>query len=107
LRWLERDIEEHGPRPWAAIQLAMQDAPDLGRAWRQLQHQETDESESHWESLRHALDQLHLDRLQLQQTELAARASQDPSALAEYQRVFERWKHLKQALAAASADGGG
>jgi DNA primase len=106
LRWLERDIEEHGPRPWAVLQLVMQDAPELSRSWRQLMHQETDESESRWESLRHALDQLHLDRLKLQQTELAARASQDPSALAEYQRVFERWKHLKQALAAASADGG-
>jgi hypothetical protein len=58
-----------------------------------------------WESLRRALDQLHLDRLQRQQTELAARAGHDPSALAEYQRVFERWKLLKAALAASASEG--
>ncbi|NBU50855.1 MAG: DNA primase [Betaproteobacteria bacterium] len=108
LRWLERDIEEHGPRPWAALKIALQDVPELGKAWRQLQHQETDESESSWDSLRRALDQLHLDRLSQQQTDLAERAGHDPSALAEYQRVFERWKSLKQALArSASSDGPG
>jgi DNA primase len=105
LAWLERDLEEHGPRPWAAVQLALQESPELSRAWRQLQHQTGGESELTWESLRRALDQLHLDRLQRQQTELAARAGHDPSALAEYQRVFERWKLLKAALAASASEG--
>jgi len=109
LRWLERDIEEHGPRPWASLQLALEESPEVRRAWRQLLHQEADEAQSRWGSLRHALDQLHLDRLKVQQTELAARAGLDPSALAEYQLVFERWKSLKKALAEAaeaSADEG-
>lgn len=105
LAWLERDLEEHGPRPWAVLQLALQEFPELSRVWRQLQHQTGDESELTWESLRRALDQLHLDRLQQQQTELAARAGHDPSALAEYQRVFERWKLLKAALAASASEG--
>lgn len=105
LRWLERDLEEHGPRPWAALQLALQESPELQRAWRQLQAQETDESEASWEGLRRALDQLHLDRLQQQQTALAAQAATDPQAMLEYQRVFERWKNLKQALIASAADG--
>jgi DNA primase len=105
LAWLERDLQEHGPRPWAAVQLALQESPELSRAWRQLQHQTGGESELTWESLRRALDQLHLDRLQRQQTELAARAGHDPSALAEYQRVFERWKLLKAALAASASEG--
>ena len=107
LRWLERDIEEHGARPWAALQVALEQVPELSRAWRQLQQHQPDESESTWASLRRALDQLHLDRLKQQQTELAARAGQDPSALAEYQRVFERWKSLKQSLAASASEGSG
>ena len=107
LRWLERDLEEHGPRPWAALQVALQAAPELQRAWRQLQAQETDESEGSWESLRRALDQLHLDHLQQQQTALAAQAATDPTALVEYQRVFERWKTLKQSLLASAGDATG
>jgi DNA primase len=106
LRWLERDIEEHGARPWAVLQMALEEVPELSRAWRQLQQHQADESESTRTSLRRALDQLHLDRLQQQQTELAARAGHDPSALAEYQRVFERWRSLKQSLAASATEGG-
>jgi len=104
LAWLERDLEEHGPRPWAALQLALQDSPELSRAWQQLQHPPSDEPDLTWDSLRRALDQLHLDRLQHQQTELAARASHDPLALADYQQVFERWKALKASLAASASD---
>ena len=106
LAWLERDLEEHGPRPWAALQLALEESPERVRAWRQLQNPTGDESELTWESLRRALDQLHLDRLQQLQTELAARAGHDPSALAEYQRVFERWKALKASLAASASEAG-
>lgn len=105
LRWLERDIEEHGPRPWAAVQHALAESADMQRAWTRIQVQDTDESEASWTSLRRTLDQLHLDRLQHLQTQLAARASSDPAALAEYQQVFERWKALKQTLTAIEGDG--
>jgi DNA primase len=105
VRWLERDIEEHGPRPWAAVQHALAESADVQRAWTRMQVQDTDESEASWSSLRRTLDQLHLDRLQQLQTQLAARASSDPSALAEYQQVFERWKTLKQTLALGEGDG--
>jgi chromosome segregation ATPase len=77
----------------------------MQRAWTRIQVQDTDESEASWTSLRRTLDQLHLDRLQHLQTQLAARASSDPAALAEYQQVFERWKALKQTLTAIEGDG--
>lgn len=105
VRWLERDIEEHGPRPWAAVQHALAESADVQRAWSRVQVQDTDESEASWTSLRRTLDQLHLVRLQQLQTQLAARASSDPSALAEYQQVFERWKALKHSLTVNEADG--
>lgn len=105
LRWLERDLEEHGPRPWAAIQTALQADTDLTKAWRQLQALPDEGAEAAWPALRRALDQLLLDRLQQRQTALAARVASDPSALTEYQQVFDRWKRLKQQLLESAQEG--
>jgi len=104
VRWLEQDLEEHGPRPWAAVQRAIAESPDLQRAWSRIHAPQAPESESTWTSLRRNLDHLHLDRLQKLQTRLAAKAAQDPQALTEYQHVFERWKALKQSLATPETD---
>ncbi len=98
LRWLERDIEAQGPRPWAAVEMALKEAPELDQAWSQLQAWEADDTEASLGALRLALDHLHLDSLQTLQTELADRAATDPVAMARYQEVFARWKALKQAL---------
>lgn len=103
LRWLERDIEEQGPRPWAAIRHALAEDPERLRAFKQLTTHADVEQDGQWPMLRRALDTLHLASLQQQQTTLARQAEQDPQARAQYQEVFARWKALKQALETGSA----
>ncbi len=104
LRWLERDVEEHGPRPWASVHEALKNEAPLYKAFRLLQASESDDPDGDARDLRRSLDQLHLDRLQRLQTALAAKAATDPAALVEYQSVFDRWKRLKQQLLSASQD---
>lgn len=106
LGWLERDIENQGPRPWAAIRLALAEDPEVHRAWKRLQTHPDVEQDGQWSMLRRALDSLQLEDLQRQQTELAQRAASDPSALAQYQDVFARWKSLKQAMQSAAGPSG-
>ena len=98
LSWLKRDIAEQGPRPWAAIRLALQEDAELSQAYGRIKVSEHDESETEFATLRRALDGLHLERLGHQQTELAARAAQDPSVIPQYQEVYQRWKELKLSM---------
>ena len=104
LSWLERDVEEHGPRPWAVVQRALSEDADAAQAWQRLPAHADVEHEGNPGMLRRALDLLLLDALQRRQTVLAQQASQDPQAQLAYRDVFARWKALKQALESGPAD---
>ena len=103
LAWLERQVEEHGARPWAVLQLALGEDASALQAWQGLTTHADVEQEGEPGMLRRALDQLRLEALQREQTVLAQRAGEDPSAQAQYLAVFARWKALKQALEAAAS----
>ncbi len=95
--WLERDVMEHGPRPWAALRAALADDPALqtivGAA-----ADDAEELEAEFSDLRRLLDGRLLELLGAQQRGLADAVATDPQARASFQRLFERMRVLKQQL---------
>ena len=95
--WLERDVMEHGPRPWAALRAALADDPALqtivGAAG-----DDAEELEAEFSDLRRLLDGRLLELLAAQQRGLAEAVATDPLARASFQRLFERMRVLKQQL---------
>ena len=95
--WLESDLTEHGPRPWAALRAAL--AADAGlQAAVNDWVDEVDESEADFSDLRRLLDGRLLEALAVQQRLLAGTAATDPAAREAYQRLFDRMRQLKQRL---------
>ena len=81
--WLESQLHEHGPQPWAALREALREHPFEQHAVAQLA-QVPEGIESDWLEVRHILNQLtKLDR-QREMSELAPRVTTDPAARQRY-----------------------
>ena len=81
--WLESQLHEHGPQPWAALREALRDHPFEKHAIAQLT-QVHEGIESDWLEVRNILNQLtKLDR-QREMSELAPRVTADPAARQRY-----------------------
>ena len=81
--WLESQLHEHGPQPWAALREALYEHPFEQHAIAQLA-QVPEGIESDWLEVRHILNQLtKLDR-QREMSELASRVTTDPAARQRY-----------------------
>ncbi len=104
LAWLERDLTEHGARPWAAIRAALADAPELVEA---LQHvlpaDDADDFDASFDDLRVLLDGRLLESLEAQQRALAPRVAADAAAKSEFAALHKRTLALKQQILAARA----
>ncbi|MCU0928500.1 MAG: DNA primase [Burkholderiaceae bacterium] len=108
--WLEREIAEHGARPWAALRLALADDAQLAEAgvdvaaW-QADVDTGDAHDAQPDDLRRAVDHLH-ERALKAALEVAARdAAHDAGALAHYRDLLAQMAQLKQRLTAARAEG--
>ena len=89
--WLESQMHEHGPQPWAALREALREHAHEKHAMAQLA-QVHEGIESDWTEVRHILDQLiKLDR-QREMSEIAPRVAID---LAAKQRYLELTALLK------------
>lgn len=95
--WLERDVMEHGPRPWAALRAALADDPAL-QSIVGAAADDAEELEAEFSDLRRLLDGRLLELLGAQQRGLADAVATDPQARASFQRLFERMRVLKQQL---------
>mgnify|MGYP000378814767 CR=1 FL=1 len=95
--WLERDVTEHGPRPWAALRAALADDPAL-QSIVGAAGDDAEELEAEFSDLRRLLDGRLLELLGAQQRGLADAVATDPQARASFQRLFERMRVLKQQL---------
>ncbi len=96
IAWLESDLTEHGPRPWAALRAALganQLLQDAVANWAG-----DSDSEDDFSDLRRLLDGRLLEALAEQQRELAHAVTGDPAARETFQRLFERMRQLKQRL---------
>jgi DNA primase len=97
--WLERDIVEHGPRPWAAIRAALSADEASSAALSALRLEASDEFDAGPVDLRLLLDGRLLDAVEARQRELAVAA--DADALTEYRRAHERAQMLRRRIAEA------
>ena len=106
--WLEREIAEHGPRPWAALRLALVDDALLADAgvdaatW-QADVDTGDAHDAQPEDLRRAVDHLHERALKASLEAAARDAAHDASAMARYRDLLAQMAQLKQRLASARA----
>ena len=81
--WLESQLHEHGPQPWAALREALREHPFEKHAIAQLT-QMHEGIESDWLEVRNILNQLiKLDR-QREMSALAPRVTSDPAARQRY-----------------------
>jgi DNA primase len=101
LAWLERDIVEHGPRPWAAIRTALAADDSLAGELATLRVDELDDFDARLADLRLLLDGRLLEAIEARQRALAPNVATDALAQAEYRQASERARQLRERIAAA------
>ena len=84
--WLESQLHEHGPQPWAALREGLREQAHEHYALNQLA-QIPEGIESDWSEVRSILDQLSRLARQAEMQDLALRATTDPAALARYREL--------------------
>jgi DNA primase len=89
--WLESQLHEHGPQPWAALREGLREHAQEPYALNQLA-QIPEGIESDWSEIRSILDQLIRLAQQSEMQELAQRAATDPQALARFRELAARQK---------------
>ena len=77
LAWLERDIVEHGPRPWAAVRTALAAEDSAAAALGSLRLDDHEEFEAAASDLRLLLDGRLLEVVKARQRELAQLATRN------------------------------
>ena len=94
--WLESQLHEHGPQPWAVLRETLRGHADEHHALTQIA-QMLDGVPPEWDEIRGILNQLLSRKLENEMTALAARAATDPAAL---QRLRELSAQLRAQKAA-------
>jgi DNA primase len=84
--WLESQLHEHGPQPWAALREGLRGHPNENHAIAQIS-QIPEGIEGDWAEVRNILNQLLKLGRQQEMKELAARAGSDPAALQRYREL--------------------
>ncbi len=84
--WLESQLHEHGPQPWAALREGLRGHAHERHATTQIA-QIPEGIESDWTEVRSILDQLLRLHRQREMSELAARAATDPAARQRYMEL--------------------
>ncbi|MEK8034349.1 DNA primase [Ideonella sp. DXS29W] len=102
IAWLERDLAEHGARPWAVIREALEADDILDETSRTLADGDADPGATPAD-LRRAMDTLLIRELGEQMKRLAAEAGVRREALVEYRQVESRWKDAKQRLSTSNS----
>ena len=91
--WLEAQWHDHGPQPWAALQLAMREQSFAVQAARAVEQAHTLGNEDTVETqaeLRELMRRVLIEHLQLLENDAIAQAATDPSALARYRDLQAR-----------------
>ncbi len=91
--WLESQLHEHGPQPWAALREGLRDHPQETYAVQQLA-QIPEGIEIDWDEVRSILRQLGELKRQKELKQLAEKAATDPAAMQLYRELLARTKTL-------------
>ena len=87
--WLESQLHDHGPQPWAALREGLRGHAYESHAVMQLS-QIPEGIEGDWIEVRSILDQLLKLKGQQEMKELALRAATDPAAMQRYKELASR-----------------
>ncbi len=95
--WLEAQIHEHGPMPWAVLREALRGHEHEAFVCAEVEQVTMGaDTEAELSELAGVMDLLRIDALSAQAAVLAARVQQgDRGAFDEFKRLNERIKHLK------------
>jgi DNA primase len=102
IAWLERDLAEHGARPWAIVREALASDDALDAEARALADGDADPGATPAD-LRRAIDTVYVRELGIRLKALIAEASTRHEALLEYRQLEPRWKEAKERLGTAPA----
>ncbi len=100
IAWLERELAEHGVRPWAVIREALEADDAIGAEARVLADGDADPGATPAD-LRRAMDTLLVRELGARLKALVAEAATRREALDEYRQLEPRWKEAKERLGTA------
>ena len=89
--WLESQLHEHGPQPWAALREGLREHSHENYAVSQLA-QIPEGIESDWDEVRSILTQLSRVARDAEMQDLALRAPGDPAAMARYRELAAQQK---------------
>ena len=84
--WLESQLQNHGPQPWAALREGLRGHPQEAHAIAQIS-QTPQGIEGDWAEVRSIIDQLIKLNRQAEMKELAKRAATDPQAMQRYKEL--------------------
>jgi DNA primase len=90
--WLESQLHEHGPQPWAALREGLREHAYENYAVSQLS-QIPEGIESDWDEVRSILAQLSRVARDTEMQDLALRAPGDPAAMARYRELAAQQKN--------------
>ncbi|AOW15714.1 DNA primase [Hydrogenophaga crassostreae] len=98
--WLEAQMHEHGPQPWAAMREALRghehEAFACAQAEQLVSTDESDDPEA--EEIRDVMTRLRIERLKAQESEAITKAAQDPSQLQRYRELQAERKALEHRI---------
>ena len=100
--WLEAQLQEHGPQPWAALREALRGHEHEALACQQVERSALSAGvEEDGEELAQVMLRLRIDRLKALESEVIARASTDPEELRRYADIQAQRKALEHQIGAA------
>jgi DNA primase len=94
IAWLEREMAEHGGRPWAVLREALAADEGLATEVRMLADGDAD-PDATFEDLRSALDMLLVKALEARKQALLTQAATDPQALQAFREVDTEWRAVR------------
>jgi DNA primase len=103
IAWLERDLAEHGPRPWAVLRQVMIDDASLEDGQRSLANGDADPDAS-LDDFRRAVDVLLEKDLSARKLEVLKRLGEDPAAMSEFRAIDRLWREVKLRQGAVKRD---
>jgi DNA primase len=94
--WLERELHEHGPRPWAALRVALEQEPLIEEVRNALPGEEPGEETP--ADLERLVDALHLKDVQAELEALAENLPADPGEREQHMGRIRELTALSQEL---------
>ncbi len=105
LIWLESQLHEHGPQPWAALREGLREHPAEALALKLMTGSDLAAGDDHGESmaeLRNLLNRMLIDHLKTQETEAIEASLSNPAALERYRELQARRRALETAAPKSS-----